>query len=167
MKPQNRKTKGKKYEQKVADYLHEMFYEHNKTYKGVFDKYGNDQLKPRRDSSSGTFNTSVGDIELGLLSTFFPYSIECKHHEDLNLSINSIFKGEIKKVINIYEEQCVLASTDELKPLLVFKANRTKDFCMFSLDYIKNDCYTHTTYLKYDKYIIMLFNDFVDYYLRG
>ena len=90
MKPSARKQKGKNYEEKIAASIHDNLILNNNEYRTLFETVGNDKLKPRRDSSSGNFVDSHGDIDLNLAKKFFPFSIECKHWKTLDLSLNSI-----------------------------------------------------------------------------
>lgn len=156
------KTKGKTFETKVADFLHGTFYVNNSQYKDLFDSVGHNQIKPRRDSSSGTFKTSTSDIELGLLKNFFPYSVECKDWKTLDISIDAIAKGKIKVIVDIFEKQCKpVAEKSNLIPVVVFKANRTGWFLFTEeekdLDFKVKCLYNGISYYFY------LFMEFVEF----
>lgn len=154
------KTKGKSYETKIAKLLQKWFYENNMEYKSLFNMINNEDLAPKRDSSSGTFVSSSGDIELGLLKNFFPYSIECKHWKSLDLTLNQILKNDAKSVKDVFYNQCVPAANKKnLKPIVVFSANRTEIFC-----FLENNSFYKMPkkFIMIDKCFICLFKDFLE-----
>jgi len=161
------KTKGKNYENKIAKMLNEHLLKVDK-YNEIATYLGNDNLLPKRDFSSGNFVNSDGDIDLGIGKKFFPFSIECKHHKDMNFNIESIFKDKVKKLVGIWNEQCIPnAVKANLDPLLVFRANRTKDYVMFDIGMIDVFILDKINkYIKMDNFIICLFDDFVENFLK-
>lgn len=165
MKPSNCKAKGKKFEEQIADKIHKYFLQHNEEYKKLFILAGNEQLKPKRDSSSGNFTNSNGDVELGLLRKFFPVSIECKHHKDLNLPLNLLLSDNIGKLFKIYFDQAVISAEKVgLLPIVVFKANYTKTFCFWHLPVfnLKLSFLDSVSYIKLGhNFVITLFEDFL------
>jgi len=155
------KEKGKKFETKIAKQIHKHLMEFNSKYKLLVEAVNNDNVHPKRDSSSGVFTSANGDIELGIAKEFFPFSIECKDHKDLDLGINSIFKGKIKKLYKIWHEQTVPnAIRAELEPLAVFKANRTQSFVIHNKGVVNEELYS--IYVKLNDNLIMgLFDEFI------
>jgi hypothetical protein len=158
------KTKGKKFETKIANEIHEHLKSTNPKYCKIVEMVDNDNVLPKRDSSSGIFTTSNGDIELGIAKPFFPFSVECKDHKDLDLSINSIFKSKIKKLYDIWYHQCIPnARKASLTPLMIFKANRTETFTICNIESINiNKC---EIYIKLkDDLVMVLFEDFLKFW---
>lgn len=162
MLPSNRKQKGKNYEQKVSDILHTFFYSNYPEYKSLYDNLGNDTLKPQRDKSSGNYSNSDGDIELNILKKFFPFSIECKHHATLTLSLHSLLSEKITALVKIYKQQEKFAADRNLLPLVVFRANRTDDFIFIKHDLVKHD--TNVNHVIVGEYIIMKLDCFLKIY---
>ena len=164
MTPSNRKRKGKSFEEKIANDLHNYFYQVNKEYKELFDNLDDNNLKPKRDFSSGVFKDSQGDINLGLLKKIFPFSIEIKHHKNLNFSLNSILKNDLSKLLSIWNNQVIPKSKEVgLFPLLVFKANYTQIFCMCNLENV--DLTNVGNYVVIKDKVILLFDDFLKNYI--
>lgn len=158
------KEKGKKFETKIAKQIHKHLLENCDKYKSLVEAVNNDNVHPKRDSSSGVFTSANGDIELGIAKEFFPFSVECKDHKDLDLGINSIFKGKIKKLYKIWHEQTVPnAIRAELEPLAVFKANRTQTFVVHNKGVVNEEKYSIFVKLK-DGLIMALFDEFMDLY---
>jgi hypothetical protein len=165
MKPGGAKTKGKKFETQISDLIHKRLYDLNEKYRTLYDACKNENLKPKRDSSSGTFNSSTGDIELGIAQQFFPFSIECKHHKDLNLSIESIARGKWSKLQNIFTDQCApVAEKKGLLPIVVFKANRTDAYVLFQREQMDIDFVSFL--IICEKWLIMRFDDFLIDYIK-
>ncbi len=161
------KAKGKKFETKIAKILHSKLMENVSQYKNLVEAVNNENVLPKRDASSGIYASSNGDIELGIAKQFFPFSVECKDHKDLDLSINSIFKNKIKKVYDIWFKQCVPnAIKADLKPLMIFKANRTEDFVIHEKGLLNEELYN--VYIKLNNGLIMtLFDEFIDNYIKA
>lgn len=156
------KVKGKKFEANTAKQIHESLLINNLQYKNLVEMVDNKNVLPKRDSSSGVFATANGDIELGIAKQFFPFSVECKDHKDLDLSINSIFRDKIKKIYDIWYQQCELnAKKANLKPLMVFKANRTETFVIHERDVIDINKYGIYIQLK-DGLVMGLFDEFLN-----
>jgi len=162
------KEKGKSFETKIANLIHEFLMEQVGEYKTLVETVNNKNLHPKRDFSSGTFTNSNGDIDLGLAKKFMPFSIECKHHKDLDLSIESIFKDKIKKIYTMWDDQVSPnANRAKLYPLLVFKANRTNEYAFFDVNKIdKFDLGKLKKYIKIEEKILCLFTDFLDVYFN-
>ncbi len=164
MKPGGSKSKGKKYEDLIAKLLHSKFYEECETYKELFDSVGNDDLKPQRDSSSGTFERADGDIELNLLKKFFPMSIECKHRKDLNINLNQILKHDANELKQIFKKQAIPnAERKNLTPVIFFKSNYTDNFVYCEknlLDELPQKCV-----ILGDK-VILLLEDFLNSFIK-
>jgi hypothetical protein len=171
MKPGGAKTKGKRFETQIANAIHEKLYRDVEQYRNLYDSCNNENLKPKRDSSSGTFTTSTGDIELGLAQQFFPYSIECKHHKDLNLSIDSMFSNKWKKLQDIYNGQCVpVAMQKRLEPMVVFKGNRTGSYVLLNCHSVKevtmNAVLRIGNRIQIEDWHIVSFSQFLDSYVN-
>lgn len=114
MRPQSAKAKGRKLQQYVRDKLYEIFPE-----------------LEEGDIRSTSMGCGGSDLQMSpLAQRKFPYDIECKNQEALN--VWSSFK------------QAESNSPKGTKPLLVFKRNRSDVYCMLKLDdflrlYEKND----------------------------
>lgn len=167
MSPRGLKAKGKKYEDKIAAFLHTFFLEHSEAYKEIFEHVDNDELRPKRDFASGNLNGSHGDINLNLLKKWFPYAIECKHWKTLDLSLNSIIKGQIAALEKIWEEQCVPKAQEcGLHPLIVFRANRTEDFALFRAgarneEFLTDIWCSAYNFVRVNDFIIMNIKEFI------
>lgn len=163
------KAKGKAFETKIADYIHSFLMEHVADYKKIVETVDNKNLHPKRDFSSGVFANSNGDIDLGVAKKFMPFSIECKHHKDLDLSIESVFKDKIKKMYVFWDEQAVPnANKAQLFPMIVFRANRTDNYVMFDVNKIDKFCMSDLNkYIKVGPKIICLFTDFMNVYFNA
>lgn len=160
MSPSGRKTKGKKYEEKIAKDLHDFLMENNPEYQVLFEQVGNPRMAPSRDTSSGTFKGSFGDIELNVAYKFFPFSVECKHWKSLDLSINSLLSAKIKQLEGFWHDQALPnALKSGLLPVVVFKANRTEDFVFY--DKGKIPIIPTQRLIKIDNWILCLFQDFI------
>ncbi len=169
--PKNRKTKGKLFENMIANILHGTFYGKCNKYKQLYDDVGNSTLKPKRDSSSGTFKDSDGDIKLNLLKKFFPVSIECKHHKDMNFQLNYLLGNGCNSLFDIYDNQALInADFSGLRPLVVFKANFTNVFCLFDnyIFFISKINLFNNNYIRLrGHFTIMLFSDFLRIYIEN
>lgn len=160
MTPSGRKQKGKTYENKIAADIHNFLLAKNEAYRNLYETLGNENLKPRRDASSGTFIGSLGDIDLGLAKKFFPFAIECKHWKILDLSLNSILSDKIKSLVTVWMDQALPKGRETgLLPLIVFKANRTEDFCFYDKNEVK--LITINRFIKIDNWVMCLFSDFM------
>lgn len=161
MTPSQRKQKGKSYEDKIAKYLHKKLFEKYKGYKELFELVENPRLAPQRDFSSGTFVNSQGDIDLGIAKKFFPFSIECKHWKNLDLTINSILTKKITSLTKIWREQANRKAKEVgLHPLIIFKANYTKDFVFYDHGGMN---VTPPVHIQINNWIICLLDDFIMY----
>ncbi len=164
-----RKERGKKYEKRIAEKIHQALLSNTEEYKHLFETLENPELKPQRDSSSGTFTRSTGDISLGLAQKYFPFCVEVKDWKSLDISLDSIFKKKIKSLTTIWEKQIVPASTKAgLTGLLVFKAQRTLDFCFIPIDQmvkLKLEREDFTAIIYSSMWVIMGFDEFLKAYL--
>jgi len=164
-----RKERGKKYEKRIAEKIHQALLLHNTEYKHLYETLENPELKPQRDSSSGTFTRSTGDIDLGLARKFFPFTTECKDWKSLDITLDAIFKQKIKSLTSIWNKQIIPAmNKTELEGILVFKAQRTLDFCFLPVDkmpqvFLNRDNFTSIVYSS--KWIIAKFDEFIKTYL--
>jgi len=160
-----RKQKGKSFENKVADKLHKTFLENCEKYKELFKSIGeNEQVIPKRDFSSGTFNDSSGDIQLNILKNFFPFHIECKFHKDFkDLTLNTLLNNKVKKLYNIWNNQILKSDLKNLIPILVFKGNRTDDFVFWNT---KDFDLKINEFVKLGDFKIVKFDDFLLEYIK-
>ena len=166
-----RKSKGKKFEDKIALKIHEKLMELSEGYKKLDEEVGNVNTRIKRDATSGASNKTEGDIALGTAMKFFPFSMELKDWKSLtDIDINSIFKGKFQSLLKVWTEQCgpkaKMASEyhgTKLHPLQVFKGMRTLDMCMFSENDIKVFPEKRIHYLDL---IICKFDDFLEIYLK-
>lgn len=135
------KTKGKSYEAKTASTIHETLMKHNAEYNALYTTLENENLKPRRDTSSGVFTSSNGDIDLGIAKKYFPFSVECKFHKNYkDINIKSIFRGKLADLERIYVVQVLpQAKKNSLKPLLVFRGNNTDDYVYYHIEDIPSE----------------------------
>jgi hypothetical protein len=157
------KRKGKSYEDKIASMLHEIFFETCPQYKELFEAIGNDDLKPQRDSSSGVFLRADGDIELNLLKKHFPFTVECKFRKGFDFSINTLFKNN-KTLIDIWKKQVIPKMKEKnLKGIIVFRGNRTLDFCMIEKNIISLNNIKRKLIL--DNFIVLEFTKFLEQYI--
>lgn len=164
----NLKQKGKSFESKIADMIHQHFLL-NDSYRSLFESLKNDNLKPQRDESSGASIKSTGDISLGIAQSYFPYSIECKNWDSLTeLALDSIMKDKIKTLIKVWTEQVVpKANQCKLKPLLIFKGTRTGNYCIFRTKDIedKSKALLAKVFISYHDLTIYKFEDFLELHL--
>jgi len=102
MNTRSRKNKGKNLQNKIRDIL--------------IDEFG----LTEEDVKSTTMGESGVDVQLSKeAKKVFPFSIECKNQEKLNVW-SSMNQAESNK--------------GDLMPLLVFKRNRTKTYCMLEFE---------------------------------
>lgn len=161
MSPSGAKQKGKKFEEKIAAEIHQSLMASNKEYRELFEAVANDNVKPKRDAASGNFKNSDGDVDLGMAKKYFPFSIEAKFWKSLDLGLNSMLQLKIKTIINVWHDQALPKSIETgLLPLIVFRANRTEDFCFFDKNVVK--IIPLGRFIKLDNWIICLFKDFVN-----
>lgn len=161
------KTKGKSYESKIAKYIHNSLYEKCSEYKQLFDTCQNDNLKPKRDSSSGTFKNSDNDIDLGLAKKFFKFSVECKHHAKINdININALLSGKNAWFETTFKQANEHSNISNLTPIIIFRGNRTIDMaCLRVLDAQKHLISTNKNFVVIDKLIVMPLEDFMNSFL--
>ena len=161
MTPRAKKSKGNKHETRIAEEIHYTLLSLNPKYKSLFEDLADDNLRPKRDYSSGNFLDSQGDINLGLAKNFFPYSIECKHWKSLDLSLNALLKQNISSLVKVWNEQTVTKAREiGLTPLVVCRGNRTEDFCFYDKEVVK--LIPIGRFVKIDNWIICLFKDFIN-----
>lgn len=133
MKKSNAKRKGKLFEEKVAKIIHEFLYENFHEYKDLIDNFDS-SIGVKRDKDSGVSIDSKGDIELGIGVKFYPFAIECKKREDLDISIKVISNIRKSKLYTIYKNQAKKKAKEKnLFPLLIFSRNYTKPFVFVDL----------------------------------
>lgn len=128
------KNKGKAFEKKIASFIHKLLYENVEEYKNLYDNLGNVNLKPKRESSSGTMKDADNDIDLGLGLKFFPYSIECKHHKCITeTTLNALLDNKFSWIETVFRQANNHAELKKLLPLVIFRGNRTVDFVAFKM----------------------------------
>ena len=154
------KDKGKRFEDIIADTIHKFLLEHCPPYQENLKI--NEDLRVKRNPTSGSTDKDDGDIDLGVAKKFFPYSIECKKWDNLgDLTIKQLMnpKMPLKKT---YILQCVpQANFKNLLPLLVFAGNRTKTYCFFDKRIIKINNNNLSFYIILDDFQIVLFEEFL------
>jgi len=163
-----KKSKGNQLEKTTASMLHEALMEYCKEYKELYLKLDNPLLKPKKEKSSGAgiVTENTNDVELGIAQPFFKFSIECKNHKTMNFSINNILAGGMSEIFSAYEQAEEHAKHHKgLKPLVVFKANGTKIFCLCKMSDLVN--IKEIDFIKKKEYIILLYSDFLKLYLTG
>jgi len=166
MTPSARKTKGKRLEDRISDKIHDKLMSDVPSYKALYEQFNDPKLRPRRDASSGASNDSDGDINLGIASKVFPFSVECKDWASLDLNLNQLISGKIKSLERIMEEQVAIKiATKNLKPIIVFKALRTIDFVCYKSDYMPFQI--EGNYCKVNDFIIASFDEFLDISTRN
>lgn len=164
MKSGGGKAKGKSFEDIVAKMLHEVFYAKHKEYKSLFDMVGNEDIKPKRDYSSGNFLNSDGDIDLGILKKHFPFSVECKHWKSLDLTLNQIMKSECKMLQEVFKKQAqVNADKKGLHPVIVFRGNRTDNFAYLETNILQK---LPKNYIIISGRLIVKLDDFLNIWIE-
>ena len=160
MKPRSAVRKGKRYEDYVGSIFHmalSKYEDYNNLVKTFHD------LKVKRDRDSGNRPDSYGDIFAPF--PWFPYSIECKHHKDLNFTIDQILKGKIAKLRKIFQEHVEYARKRGKIPVVVFRANRTSDFVCISREYWNSvDPKGCDRVIFVDDLVIISLSDFIRYF---
>ena len=127
------KRKGKRFEDKIAKVIHEYLYNHCEKYKKLIDEI-DVSAGLKRDSDSGISPTSKGDIDLGIAVKIFPFSIECKKRNDLEINLKNMFKLSKSKLKSIYEKQAKTKAQDhDTYPLLIFSKNYSDDYVFLIL----------------------------------
>lgn len=163
-----RKTKGKSFENKVAEYIHNYFIFNNEEYRTLYTQLQNENIKPKRDFSSGNFNNSDGDIDLGILKKFFPFTIECKHWKNLNYNLNTILNNKISELYKIYKNQSLLQyKKTNLLPIIIFSGNYTSIFVFFDINLLQFNISNIPFYVKINNYIICKLDDFLKFFSKG
>lgn len=163
------KQKGKSYENKIADYLHDMLYAHVEEYKKFYNDFGNVNLKPRREKSSGTSKDADNDIDLGIASKWLNFSIECKHHKSVNeISLNAILDDKMSWLDKVMQQAQTHADTKQLLPVAIFRGNRTKDFvCVNISDFPELFQNIHLiNYIVVKSFLILKLDDFMMLFLK-
>lgn len=159
------KGKGKSYENKTAAKLHDLLMENSNWYLTTFKVLENDAIKPKRDASSGTYKDSDGDIALNLAKKIFPFSIECKHRRDLNLSIDQLLKNGGKLLRKVLDEQANgNAERAGLTPLIVFSGNRTGMYAYFDISILTK--FPENYIMLEGEKVICFFEDFVKHWIK-
>lgn len=160
------KSKGKSYESKIAKYIHNSLYEKCSEYKQLFDTCQNDNLKPKRDSSSGTFKNSDNDIDLGLAKKFFPFSVECKHHARINdININALLSGKNAWFETTFKQASEHSNISNLTPIIIFRGNRTIDMiCMKRRDLPCYSINVKDNFIVIGDMIVIPLEDFMNSY---
>lgn len=158
--PSGKKSKGKKFETKIADSLHNYLMDNIPEYKNLYEQFNDPKLAPRRDASSGADLLSDADINLGIAKNFFPFAMECKDWKTLDLPLNAMMSDKIKILTTVWNDQAVpKCDGTDLTPLVVFKALRTKDYCFYDSTVIQ--LIPEDRFIKMGKYIICLWEDFM------
>lgn len=163
MRAAARKRKGKKFEEKIACVLHQFLLDNNTEYNSLFYNYGDQNTKPKRDSSSGVAITSDGDINLGLAKQFFPFSIECKNNNILtHISFDQLCKWKVSFLEKTYIRQARPAAKEAgLMPLVVFRGTRTLDYCMWNIEDCDVELYMDDPCFRFGNWRIGKFIDFI------
>ena len=165
------KDKGKKFENKIAEMIHKYLYDNVVEYQNLYESMGNVNLKPRREKSSGTAKEADNDVDLGLGMKFFPYSVECKHHKCISdITLNTLMDEKFGWIDKVMEQAKTHGKIKKLTPLIVFRGNRTVDFCCIRLeDTMEIRDYTHDVenYVIYkNEYLICKFEDLMPFLIK-
>ena len=137
------KDKGKKFENKIAEFIHQYLYDNIVEYQNLYEAMGNVNLKPRREKSSGTAKEADNDVDLGLAMKFFPYSVECKHHKCISdVTLNTLMDEKFGWIDKVMEQAETHGKIKKLTPLIVFRGNRTLDFCCINIEDLKKQSLT-------------------------
>lgn len=165
------KDKGKKFESKIAEFIHQYLYDNIVEYQNLYEAIGNVNLKPRREKSSGTAKEADNDVDLGLAMKFFPYSVECKHHKCISdVTLNTLMDEKFGWIDKVMEQAETHGKIKKLTPLIVFRGNRTVDFCCMRLeDTLQIRDYTHdiNNYVIYkNKYLICKFEELLPFMVK-
>lgn len=175
LKLSGRKAKGKKFEKDVANKLHEFLIANNQEYQSLFEQIGNDNVKPKRDTSSGTFSNSDNDIDLGIAKKFFPFAIECKHNAIVSgMTLTTVFKRNISFIEKTMKQATTHAEKSNLTPLIVMKGNYSSTMVVFHENHI-NHCLSskierlqndNIDYIKVNQMYIVEFDQFLKLYFN-
>ena len=165
------KDKGKKFENKIAEMIHKYLYDNVVEYQNLYEAMENVNLKPRREKSSGTAKEADNDIDLGLGMKFFPYSVECKHHKVVTeVTLNTILDEKFGWIDKVMEQAETHGKIKKLTPLIVFRGNRTVDFCCMRLEdtlQIRDYTYDVNNYVIYkNKYLICKFEELLPFMVK-
>ncbi len=141
------KTKGKQFENKIASILHEFLYTEFTEYAKFLSEINSD-LSVKRNSNSGATINDDGDIDLNLGKKYFPYSIECKFWKKFqDLNIFNINKSSV--LPSVYKKQALPAAKNKnLKPIIIFQANRTLPMVFFDNKLLNLNLYNIDYYIK-------------------
>jgi hypothetical protein len=94
-------------------------------------------MKFERVPMSGALEYLKGDIFCPEMFTNFPYTIECKHYKELNF--NSLLTAKSNDLWSFWkqaQEECEVMKVvnKTVKPLVVFRWDRSKNFAMWDSD---------------------------------
>ena len=160
MKRSSAVRKGKRYEDRVASIIHQRLLKEEE-YRRTIKEYKD--LIVKRDRDSGNRPDSYGDIFVPF--SWFPYSIECKHHKDMNFNISQLLSGNISKLKKIYNDHEDYARSRGRIPVVVFRGNRTRDFVCIGRDYCNRlTKKVDINYICVDDLVIVLLDDFIRYF---
>ena len=115
------KAKGSAFELKIAKLLTEEF---GKEF--------------RRTPLSGALDWMKGDLIVIDDTAWFPWTIECKHYAEIDWS--NLLTAKTSDLHNFWRQTVREAEVMKKRPLLIFRANRSKDYVAYD-DYIKVDDY--------------------------
>ena len=160
-----KKSKGKGFEDLVADLINDFLLENYPEYKENLKL--NSDLRVKRNPNSGSTNSDDGDISLNLGKNLFPFSIECKKWDNLGeLNLKQILNPKMPLMVT-YKLQCIpQANIKKLKPLLVFRGSRTPIFTFFQQSRVeyKNLDKMEMLFKIPGDYYICLFEEFLNNY---
>jgi hypothetical protein len=115
------KAKGSAFELKIAKLLTEEF---GKEF--------------RRTPLSGALEWMKGDLIVIDDTAWFPWTIECKSYAEIDWS--NLLTAKSSDLHTFWQQTLRESKTMQRKPLLIFRANRSKDYVAYD-DYIKVDDY--------------------------
>lgn len=107
------KAKGSAFESKIRDYLTEEL-----------------GIKFERVPLSGAIHYLKGDLWVPADTASFPYTIELKHYAELEF--NNLLTAKTTDILEFWKQALDEAKTMKKKPLLIFRWNRSKDFCCWN-----------------------------------
>lgn len=115
------KAKGSAFELKIAKLLTEEF---GKEF--------------RRTPLSGALEWMKGDLIVIDDTAWFPWTIECKHYAEIDWS--NLLTAKSSDLHTFWQQTLRESKIMQRKPLLIFRANRSKDYVAYD-DHIKVDDY--------------------------
>lgn len=134
------KLKGRAYEYRIRDVLTKNF-----------------GIKFERVPLSGALPYMKGDL-FTMESSTFPWCIEVKNHKEV--PFNNLLISKSSPLLQFWAQTCSQAVIMKKHPLLIFKWDRSKDYCCWIDDLVTVNNYMHIS-SKYGKFNMCIFDDWL------